>query len=957
MFTSTAGIISLSADKGSSIQSLKVGSTVDISTSHAISSATTIEALGADSQVKVIAGTGLTVLEGAAIVARSERAKITLQALGKPASGGQGAVPGYIHLNSGSAVTSGARFDIQGATPVPVKTGTDATLEIRTNGELNIAGSVTAAGTLTIQSGKTVSDYADYFDTLPGRTLDTLGGADLAAALAGLNSGTIMITPALSAMLQGAKVGLGASPSVISLANFAPFSGLSTEAKAAVAASLGYTVYKDGGHYRPETDTFRATLTGGAVLREADGYTRQNPNAQGLVFYKADAPAGQQVRATFVQGTLSDYSNASINWAAAGVTAPAAEASFKDLTATQKRVVAVSLGYTFDYSAIPLATWGSLPFDYAQVSLQEWIDASTLDFRNTLSDSQWGNVPRPATGTPYAMLSPAQKALVDRHVEFSPLQVDRLTLTGTFAAGDKFGLTINGTRVEVTVAAADIGVDAAATRAAVAQKLATAVNASAVAVQVTAQADGDLLRVRSDQGLSTSTPFTLVLDANEERVQQSRGGRLGFDKLNFDQQLLVVGKLRPAMDARWENLSLQQRDVVIAYIDGPDTVTQGGQTLPVAKTFFKYDAAPGKRTVTIAGPGQPPTTTLVQGLATDYSNAHIHWGSLAAPGADAAFATLTADQQRVVAKALGYEVYQGAVWFKAGAPEAQRLATQVVTGTPADFSLELIDWDGVSEPARKQVGGVWREASFEELTLGQQQAVARHLGYEAARGTFFVKAGAEAGRRILPLLVEGGDYRNAQVDWGNVSRPAEGTRFEALSLEQQQRVLQSSGYARWEGVVYVNDKATPAQKYRLGFEQGAGKDYENDKVTWSRVDVPALTQRVSLAGVATVETGKDYTIDIGGSEYTVTAKSGDTVVQLVAALVAKVNEGAAHGAAVDATDTGRLLVNDGPGRAKITFRTTAASGTAEEGSIMIFIRSHTRRMACMISLSLTVMIE
>ncbi|MCA2996678.1 calcium-binding protein [Gemmatimonas sp.] len=765
MFTSQGGPISLSADKGSSVQSLNAGSRVEITTSHAILSATTIEARGADSVMKVIAGTGLTVLEGAAIVARSDRARIELSATD------------YIHLNSGSAVTSGARFDMVGATPVPVKTGADATLSIITTGELNIAGSVTAAGTLTIQSGQTRSTYADYFDTLPGRTISTLGAADLQAALLGLKTGTL--SPALSTLLSSSAVGLQANPALTSLQDYAPFTSLSKEARDALALRLGYTSYVDGGYYNATTGAFRTSLTQGAAV-SASGYERQD----GLVFYKANAAEAQPLRALlaqetdpakrqallnqikaielrtgFLQGERPDYSNTAINWQAAGVPAPAANATFESLTSAQKMVVASSLGYVFDHAVIPLDTWASAPFDYAQIPLQTWIDASTIDFRNTLSTSQWGSVPRPQSGTPYASLTEAQRAVVDRWVEFSPMQVDRLVLTGEYTAGATLAVTINGTRVAVTVQASDIGANQAATRSAVALRLANAINAQpVVASKVTAESSGDVLRVRSKL---SSEAFTLTLDANDARVEQTRVAQLAYADLTPGQRDVVMGKLRPSLEARWEDLTAAQRNVITAYLGGPDDtglIDHDGdsstpvRTIPLPKNFFNFNAAPGDVT----------RTTFSQGPLTDYENANVFWGSVPAPSAGASFGELTLAQKKVVAKALGYEVYESGVWYRADALAATRLVTQAATGAPADFSLELIDWGGVRAPAKLSTGA---ERGFDDLTLAQQRVVAQTLGYDVLDRQVFVKLNAaDAAKRVLTLLVEGADYQNGSLN-------------------------------------------------------------------------------------------------------------------------------------------------------------------------------------------------
>ncbi|QJW84657.1 hypothetical protein HK414_16050 [Ramlibacter terrae] len=147
------------ADAGSQIYSENAGSLVSISTTHSIISGTGISARGAGSTVHMKAGTHLTLLQGSAVSVEGNDADVILESTS------------YLHLNSGSAVLAGATFDNSGETPVPVATGTGATLTIRTGGELTLDGSVTANGTTVLDAGSSNGDHAEYFDRINGSNL------------------------------------------------------------------------------------------------------------------------------------------------------------------------------------------------------------------------------------------------------------------------------------------------------------------------------------------------------------------------------------------------------------------------------------------------------------------------------------------------------------------------------------------------------------------------------------------------------------------------------------------------------------------------------------------------------------------------------------------------------------------------------------------------------------------
>ncbi|WP_420226204.1 hypothetical protein [Pigmentiphaga litoralis] len=103
----------------------------------------------------------------------------------------------------------------------------------------------------------------------------------------------------------------------------------------------------------------------------------------------------------------------------------------------------------------------------------------------------------------------------------------------------------------------------------------------------------------------------------------------------------------PGADAAWSQLTAEQRAIVAEFIDHGEGY----------KNFFNYNAAPGKKSV----------ADFTQGPSSDYRNADIYWGSAGAPAANASFADLTAAQQKVVARSLGYEVLEGVNFIKVDA--------------------------------------------------------------------------------------------------------------------------------------------------------------------------------------------------------------------------------------------------------------------------------------------------
>ena len=356
---------------------------------------------------------------------------------------------------------------------------------------------------------------------------------------------------------------------------------------------------------------------------------------------------------------------------------------------------------------------------------------------------------------------------------------------------------------------------------------------------------------------------------------------------------------KPGIDATYAELTTAQKAVVESYIDSAASPDK-------PKNYFNYNAPVGKKVV----------TDFTQGPAVDYSNADIYWGDAGAPAANAAFGDLTNAQKKVVARALGYEVYEGTTWYNKDAPADERLVTQFASGSAGDFDIAKIDWTGTRPPAA--------DATFESLNLAQRAIVATNLGYDLLDTQVFYKASAVAGKQVLPILVQGDDYQNSTLNWGTVTKPADNVGFADLTLAQQERVLLQTGYSRWDGVVYHNAGAASDKQYVLSFEQGTGKDYENSKISWSAVEIPSLNQSIDLANI-TVTAGKDYTVTIGTTAFKYTSKASDTTkAHIVAGLVKVINDSASYGAVVDAAVPTKIDINSGALKPTITFSTTAS---------------------------------
>ncbi|MFT5030879.1 MAG: hypothetical protein ACI9VS_003341, partial [Candidatus Binatia bacterium] len=271
----------------------------------------------------------------------------------------------------------------------------------------------------------------------------------------------------------------------------------------------------------------------------------------------------------------------------------------------------------------------------------------------------------------------------------------------------------------------------------------------------------------------------------------------------------------PSANATFDSLSSAQKMKVAEHL--------GYEYDSVGKVYFNYLADEDNRI----------RDEFVQGPVSDYSNANIFWGAAGAPSENAGFSSLTADQKQRVVESLRYTTIEGAtVYYNADAVPSQRVLTSLTSNPNADYSNESIDWGGVLAPAD--------DDAFDTLSFEQRSVVALFLGYVEFEGSVYYNPGAAAADQWLQTITEGstGQYKNTDIDWGEIDPPADTAGFDDLNLNQKRTVAQSLGYIEFQGIVYHNPDAAIDKRFQLDFTQGATGDYKNTDIFWSVVEVP-----------------------------------------------------------------------------------------------------------------------
>ncbi|MBV5303827.1 MAG: hypothetical protein JZU70_06470 [Chlorobium sp.] len=560
---------------------------------------------------------------------------------------------------------------------------------------------------------------------------------------------------------------------------------------------------------------------------------------------------------------------------------PVAGTLYQNLNAAQKAVVdkygvidmtvvnaittsnpnAWTLDFNTLYNSISLNTWGALYSSTAMVGKWGSVTPPAADtvFANLTFDQKGRAVEfiRPAYGTAYQNLTTAQKSVVDSAVTVS----DYFKPT----TGTLFSALTKPQKAVVANYFRPVAHTTYATLTSIQQK---------------------------------------VVNANISFLPASG---TAYDKLTPSQQAIVSENIRPSDTAWYKELTTAQKSVVVAFINEmqqKNSDTDTTNDMPI--TYYNFNAPVGKQRV----------SSFTEGIVTDYQNSNIYWGSSSsdAPASTTTFANLTLAQKKNVAAALGYTVYENGIWYNASASENLRLVTTFASNsaTVADYNIDSIDWGGVRKPADN--------ATFEELTIDQRAIVVEQLGYAAYSKEVFYKPSATDAAKKIVLTFEQGvgkDYQNTTVDWGTVAKPSDSTSFTNLTYEQQERVLLKLGYSRWNGVVYYKADAPAGSKYKLTFVQGSGKDYENSKIVWSDVAIPAATTSFDDM---TAEQQFRILDQIGFTQYkqTVYYKSVDGVSSLKTSFIEGIDY---HNTLLDtsATQTNRWYLHDGMGNEYIAY--------------------------------------
>jgi hypothetical protein len=228
MISFNDGIKSLITDKGSTILTKNDHSFIDIRSNESVRIASDIYANGAHSQIKIQAAAGINLLEGSNISTPDNGSSIDL-------TSGE-----YIHMNAGSALSAGATYEYLNDILNPEKTGENASINIETEGELIISGSVISSGGLNIAFTGSLLDHSEYFDTIKGKTIASMLSSN--EILQALNNGSI--PEEMISLIKQNNIILSDSARIHTTNNYRDFNDLTVDQKNTVAQKLGDAVYE-----------------------------------------------------------------------------------------------------------------------------------------------------------------------------------------------------------------------------------------------------------------------------------------------------------------------------------------------------------------------------------------------------------------------------------------------------------------------------------------------------------------------------------------------------------------------------------------------------------------------------------------------------------------------------------------------------------------------------------------
>ncbi|MFT7684204.1 MAG: hypothetical protein ACI935_003732, partial [Moritella dasanensis] len=636
---------SITADKGSVVLTSADNSRVVMNASASIISATGIFVEGSGSSINVDAGTGMVLLEGAALTAEGNSTSMTLRS------------DKYFHVYSGASIVVGA----QEVNDNWIISGTNTQLNIDTQGELRLGGFIVTAGEMSLNYGETFNDYASYFDTIPGKTLASDNNSN-DVIINALKAGTI--SAELAAVLAGKGLTLENGASVTSIANFTPFTSLSDDAKLQIATTLGYTFYKDGLFYNPTTNQVFSDVSIGSVSQAQQTVHAENLDYQTLngTYFFNDTSGS--LKSTLVEGESADYSNQQIDWTLYGATTPNASASFASLAQPQKEAVAKSLGYSvvpsFEFTRIIAtgeaddnrSTFGAYYFDadavwgddgvpasnatLSELTINQKIDASKyLSYfpEYDVNELDWGILDTPDSDTSFENLTIAQKEIVANDLGFAS------TITGYYFTN--LGASDPDKRI-VTEFEQGVVTDYQ--------------NQNIYWGNVaTPSANANFASLSSEQQgmVAASLGYQVYTGTNYYKADAVIGEqmKLGFVVGNqVDYNLIDWGGAgQPEEEfSSFEQLSFEQRQFVAESLD---------YTLYEHQVFYNAnaDVDNAEELIRIA---------FTEGSAGDYEIGDIVWGEVPKAAASTAWSELLNQQQDLVLAHLGYVRFDGQVWNK-----------------------------------------------------------------------------------------------------------------------------------------------------------------------------------------------------------------------------------------------------------------------------------------------------
>ncbi|MBT7081830.1 MAG: hypothetical protein HN929_10240, partial [Chloroflexi bacterium] len=143
----------------------------------------TIKSIVADGDIRVISGGDILLNAGSEVLTRAVDSDIYIDA------------SGILHVKADSAITAGAQFDYSSGIPVAQISGENSDIYLRAGKDMWIGGSVTASRNMDFVMGDSTNEFADYFDTIPAKTLFATPGdmtaEDLSTIAGELDSGNV----------------------------------------------------------------------------------------------------------------------------------------------------------------------------------------------------------------------------------------------------------------------------------------------------------------------------------------------------------------------------------------------------------------------------------------------------------------------------------------------------------------------------------------------------------------------------------------------------------------------------------------------------------------------------------------------------------------------------------------------------------------------------------------------